>query len=371
MGTVGLVLVAAGSGSRLGQGIPKALVTVSGATVLEHAIRGIAPLNLSAIAVAVPFSHFAEATDICHNSGVPVTVVPGGANRTASVRQAARALPDVDVILVHDVARPWTPVEVFQRVIDSVIETGDGAIPVLSVVDTTVQVDGDIVAGSPHRDGLRRVQTPQGFPGAGFLAALDASADEFTDDATLWRSTGGTVRIVDGDERASKITFPGDIAEVESRLRVGVGTDAHQFDSAESLWLGTLEWTGHPGLAGHSDGDVVAHAITDALLSAGSLGDIGSRFGTDDPRYAGARGEVFIGGALELLALSGLAVQSVSVQIIGNAPKIGPRRVELEDALSDVLGAPVSVTATTTDGMGMTGEGLGLAAIAIAHVITR
>ncbi len=369
MATVGLVLVAAGSGTRLGRGIPKAFVEIGGVTLLEHSLRVASGLDATAIAVAAPFTHLDVAAQICADSGVPATVVPGGTTRTHSVRQAVAALPDVDVIVVHDVARPWAPLDVFQRVIASVVDTDDAAIPVLPVVDTTVQVDGEVVAGSPHRDGLRRVQTPQAFPGERFARLVADNSDEFTDDATLWRSVGGTVRVVDGDHVSAKITTPQDLVADQAQMRVGVGTDAHRFDAAEPLWLGTLEWPGHPGLAGHSDGDVVAHAITDALLSAGRLGDIGSRFGTDDPRYAGARGEVFITGALELLTEAGHTVTSVSVQIIGNSPKIGPRRIELEDALTAIVGAPVSVTATTTDGMGLTGEGQGLAAIAVAHVL--
>lgn len=181
----------------------------------------------------------------------------------------------------------------------------------------------------------------------------------------------GTVRTVVGDERGVKITTPADLAAATGNIRVGLGTDTHAFGGDKPLWLGCIEWPGEIGLDGHSDGDAVAHAITDALLQGAGLGDIGSRFGTSDPRYAGARGEVFIRGALEALAEQGLAPRSVSVQIVGNKPKIGPRRTELEAVLTDIIGAPVSVSATTTDGLGFTGEGKGITAVAIAHVAAR
>jgi 2-C-methyl-D-erythritol 4-phosphate cytidylyltransferase/2-C-methyl-D-erythritol 2,4-cyclodiphosphate synthase len=330
------------------------------------------------VVVVVPKSQVALAQEQLRQvAGAAVeygSVVVGAATRQSSVAVGLEALwPDVGVVLVHDAARPFTPTGLFEAVVARVRASGQGVIPGLPVPDTLKRMDADVALETIDRSVLSAIQTPQGFPRVELTEAYAAASEDYTDDAAVFAAAGHTVRVISGDALAFKITTPWDLRRAQALVdlapagfRSGIGIDIHAYDESVPLWLGGLHWPDEPGLAGHSDGDALSHAICDALLSAAGLGDLGSRFGTDDPRFAGAHGEVFLRATLELVAGAGFGIQNVSVQVIGNRPRLATRRSELEKHLSEVVGAPVSVAATTADGLGFIGKGEGIAAIATA-----
>ena len=385
---VAVIVVAAGSGTRLGAEAPKAFVGIDDHSILRHALRGVFAGPLAQVVIVAPTTHVGEATTDAHEAAGEraelVTVVAGGSTRQESVAAGLHAVwPDVEVVLVHDAARALTPGDVFDRVVAAVQGGTDAVLPVLPVVDTIKRVAGADVVEAVDRSLLAAAQTPQGFRRAVLDEAYAQADADHTDDAALVQAAGHSVTTVAGDELAFKITTPADLqrarllvapiapvgpAQPTALPRVGVGTDVHAYGGDGALWLAGLEWPGEQGLRGHSDGDAVAHAIVDALLSAAGLGDIGTHFGTDRPEFAGAHAPVFLARTRELLAEAGYAVGNVSVQVQANRPRFAARRAEAEATLSAALGAPVSVTATTTDGLGFTGRTEGVAAFATALV---
>ncbi len=386
---VAVIVVAAGSGTRLGADAPKAFVGIDAHTILRHALRGVFAAPQAQVVVVTPADRVGDATTEAHEAagdrGDLVSVVAGGTTRQASVAAGLAAVwPDVEIVLVHDAARALTPPEVFARVIDAVAAGSDAVIPVLPVVDTLKRIDADTVVEPVDRSVLAAAQTPQGFRRAVLDDAYRDAATDHTDDAALLQAAGTVVRTVPGDERAFKITTPADLDRARGLVspippvvpaapvaipRVGIGTDVHAFGGDGTLWLAGLEWPGEPGLHGHSDGDAVAHAIVDAVLAAAGLGDIGTHFGTDQPEYAGAHAAAFLARTRALAGEAGWRIGNVSVQVQANRPRFAARRAEAERVLSEALGAPVAVSATTTDGLGFTGTGEGVAAFAVAVVV--
>ncbi|MGT2426143.1 2-C-methyl-D-erythritol 2,4-cyclodiphosphate synthase [Amnibacterium kyonggiense] len=373
------MVVAAGDGLRLGAGMPKALVPVAGRTMLDWALDGVLAADVDRVVVTAPAAAPAavEALVRARPDGARVTVVAGGSTRQESV---AVALADVDpgeVVLVHDAARPLTPSSLFDRVRAAVVVTGAGVVPALGAADTIKEVDGTEVVATLDRSRLAAVQTPQGFPAGALQRAYAVAGTGHTDDASVFAAAGGAVTTVLGEPDAFKVTTAWDLRRVEQQLlpaspvRTGIGIDVHAVDADRPLHLGGLEWPGEAGLAGHSDADVVCHAVTDALLSAAGLGDLGSRFGVDRAEEAGRAGLDFVTRAVGLLADAGFSPVSVAVQVVGNRPHIGPRRDEIVALLSAAVGAPVAVAGTTTDGLGLTGRGEGVAAVATALVAPR
>lgn len=387
-----VVVVAAGSGTRLNGGAPKAFVPLGEHSILHHALRGVFAGPSAQVVVVVPAGYEIAARAVVESAGgadAAVSVVTGGSSRQGSVAAGLAALDDrVDIVLVHDAARALTPPVVFERVVEAVAAGAAAAIPTVPVVDTIKRVDaaGNVVEGV-DRSELAAAQTPQGFRRSVLAAAVAAATADHTDDAAVVAAAGHTVVTVQGDDLSFKITTSPDLERARGLVaplrvtsappaasaglsRVGLGTDVHAFGGEGSLWLAGLEWPGEIALSGHSDGDAVAHAIVDALLSAAGLGDIGTHFGTDRPQFAGAHADAFLSHTLTLLRDAGWQVGNVAVQVQANRPRFAGRRVEAERVLSAALGgAPVAVSATTTDGLGFTGRTEGVAAFATALIV--
>ena len=389
---VAVIVVAAGSGTRLGAATPKAFVGLDDHSILRHALRGVFAAPSAQVIVVAPADRagdaLTEALEAAADLRDLVTVVVGGATRQESVRAGLHAVwGDVDIVLVHDAARALTPPEVFARVIAAIDAGAAGVIPVLPVVDTIKRVEGSEIVAAVDRSALAAAQTPQGFRREVLDAAYRDATGDFTDDAALVAEAGHPVAVVAGDALAFKITTPADLARARGLVapvpaatatiahaptapRVGIGTDVHAFGGDGDLWLAGLEWPGEPALSGHSDGDAVAHAIVDALLSAAGLGDIGTHFGTSRPEYAAAHADAFLARTLGLLGEAGWRIGNVAVQVQALRPRFAARRAEAEAALSAALGgASVTVSATTTDGLGFTGAGEGVAAFAVALLL--
>ena len=377
--SVAVILVAAGKGERLGAGTPKALVRVAGTTLLEHAIsRAIGTKDLAQLVITATAGYLEQFLSLATPhipSGIELVVLEGGETRQQSIALAlGRVDKSAEVILVHDAARAFTPTEVFDRVVAEVSASGFGVVPVVAVHDTVKRASGEEVLETVDRSELRAAQTPQGFPAQLLRGAYSSETEEHTDDASLVQAFGHRVLSVAGDRMAMKVTTADDLILashlVGGEQRTGIGTDTHRFseESDKPLYLGTILWDGERGLDGHSDGDALSHAIVDALLSAAGLGDIGSNFGVDRPEFTGANGKVFLEEALVKLHSHGLSVINVSAQIIGNRPKVAPMRALVEQALTAIIHAPVTISATTTDGLGFLGNTEGVAVVASALI---
>jgi 2-C-methyl-D-erythritol 4-phosphate cytidylyltransferase/2-C-methyl-D-erythritol 2,4-cyclodiphosphate synthase len=317
--------------------------------------------------------------DAISGRALPPPVI-GGALRRHSVRNGLEALAEtgeVGRVLIHDAARPFLPAVVIDRLLDKV-GAYEGAAPGLPVVDTLVRFD-TYIGGSVARDHLYRIQTPQAFEFSAVLAAHRCWPDDqdATDDAQMVRDTGHEVVIVPGDPMLEKITLPEDFARAEQRLsaslisRTGSGFDVHALADGEELWLGGVLIPHHRGLKGHSDADVLLHALTDAILGAICEGDIGTHFPPSDPQWRGAASSRFVEHAVALVAARGGRIDHADLTVICEAPKIGPHREPIRARIAELLRLPlsqISIKATTTERLGFTGRGEGIAAQAIVTV---
>jgi 2-C-methyl-D-erythritol 4-phosphate cytidylyltransferase / 2-C-methyl-D-erythritol 2,4-cyclodiphosphate synthase len=373
--SVTALIVAAGKGERAGAGIPKQYRPLGGKPVLRWAVEAMA--RHSAVRdVRVVIGDGQEALAASALEGIDFgPLIRGGAERADSVRAGLAAISG-DAALVHDAARPFCPAEVIDRLLAS-LEFFEGAAPVLPIGDTLARA-GERIEEPVDRSGLVRVQTPQAFRlGALKQAYARWSGPSPTDETSVVRAAGMSVAAVAGDAALDKLTTPDDFRRAEEWLsarlvpRTGMGFDVHAFGGDGPLMLGGVAIPHPRGLAGHSDADVVLHAITDALLGAAGLGDIGEHFPPSDPRWKGASSDQFLAHAAALLNERGAILDHVDCTIIGEEPRIGPWRDAMRARIADILGVDVdqvSIKATTTDGLGFTGRREGLAAQAVANI---
>ncbi|MXO95702.1 bifunctional 2-C-methyl-D-erythritol 4-phosphate cytidylyltransferase/2-C-methyl-D-erythritol 2,4-cyclodiphosphate synthase [Erythrobacter aquimaris] len=365
------IVVAAGKGIRAGQPLPKQFAMWRGKPVVRHSVEAFLAEGASQVVVAIPPGGEALAREAL--AGLEVLRVEGGSTRQESVARALEAIGTADNVLIHDAARPDVPRAVIAGLLEA-LETHEGAIPTLPVVDSLAIDTEGLMSGSADRDVLRRVQTPQAFR---FAAILDAHRDwpgarDAGDDAQVLRASGGAVALVEGDERLKKLTFAEDFVTPSLDVRTGMGFDVHRLVQGEELWLGGIRIDYEKGLSGHSDADVALHTIVDALLGAVARGDIGDHFPPSDPQWKGASSDRFLLHAAKLVGEAGYRIGNIDLTIICEAPKIGPHREAMRARIADLAGVDIdsiSVKATTTERLGFTGRGEGIAAQAIATVI--
>lgn len=373
--TITALIVAAGKGERLGAGRPKQYRPLAGKPVLRHAVEALIE-HPRVDAVRIVIGPGQEETARLALDGLEVgDFILGGAQRSDSVRAGLQAVGD-GVVLVHDAARPFCPPEVIDRLLDA-LSNADGAVPVLPVADTLAKGDSEL-RGTVNRTQMLRVQTPQAFHLEDLLFAFEeAGTTSATDESTVMFNAGLRVATVAGDPMLDKLTTAADWERAEHMLaarmiaRTGMGFDVHAFDGPGPLIMGGVEIEHDRGLAGHSDADVVLHSITDALLGAAALGDIGQHFPPSDPQWKGAASDIFLAHAANLIRQRGGIIDHVDCTIICEAPKIGPHRTAMQARVAEILGLSpqaVSIKATTTERLGFTGRGEGIAAQAIATI---
>ena len=379
--TFSAIVVAAGSGSRAGQGGPKQWRKVGGKTVARWSVEAFLAAGAKTVVLVAPPGDLKFAAEIFHDVK-GLRIVAGGAERADSVMSGLAALADQtpDIVMIHDAARPFLKARHIDDLTAALADC-EGAILALPVADTLKRESPEGKVATAPRDGLWRAQTPQAFRYDLLTAAYASWPGEAppTDEAVVVEAAGGRVRLVSGDPALMKLTYPEDFDMAEmiaggARLtRVGQGIDAHRFGPGDGVWLCGVKIAHDRELIGHSDADAGLHAITDAILGAIGEGDIGDHFPPTDPQWKGAPSHIFLAHAAELVRKKGGALINVDVTLVCEKPKIKPHRQAMREKLAEILALPVdriSVKATTTEGMGYTGREEGILAQAIASVET-
>jgi len=387
---VGLLVVAGGRGVRLGADRPKQYLTCAGRPVIVHTLEALAAsFPFSAVTVVIRADDralydgaVAQLTTSAAAALGPPAI--GGATRQQSVLSGLEALAaaDLDIVLIHDAARPFPSRALIARAIEAAERHGAAA-PGTAMNDTVKQVDADgRVLATPPRSGLRAVQTPQAFRFPLILAAhrraAAAGVGDLTDDVAVAAWAGTPAYVFEGDPANVKVTTMQDLEAAETRLtatlsetRVGQGFDVHAFAPGDHVWLCGIRIAHSAALSGHSDADVGLHALADALYGALADGDIGQHFPPSDPQWKGTASKVFLAHAADRVRGRRGVIVNVDVTLVCEVPKIGPHRDAMRARIAEIAGLDVgrvAVKATTSEKLGFTGRGEGIACMATATV---
>jgi 2-C-methyl-D-erythritol 4-phosphate cytidylyltransferase/2-C-methyl-D-erythritol 2,4-cyclodiphosphate synthase len=377
---VSAILAAGGLGTRAGAGIPKQFRSLDGQTLLERSLSVLARHpRIAEVVVALPAAHL-HPPPACLSAPWPAAVrgVEGGARRRDSVARAlAQVSPGAGVVLVHDAARPFASAALIDRMIDAAAESG-AAVPAVRAHDTVkrgVARDGHVWVGETlPREQIYLAQTPQAFRREVLLLAFAAGGDDdATDEAGLVERSGGTVRVVEGEPTNVKITTADDFHSGAGALtRIGTGYDLHRLVPGRRLVLAGVEVPFDLGLDGHSDADIVCHAVTDAVLGAAAAGDIGRLFPDTDPAWKDADSLALLRQAVAAVAAAGHRVGNVDVTVVAQRPKLLPHLEAMRANLAAALGVDagcVSVKGKTNEGVDSTGRGESMACHAVALLV--
>lgn len=390
---IAVIIAAAGRGERFDPANPKTWAHLAGQTLVERAWRSFCPDSLGAasqkclverIGIAVGEAHMEEAERMVTVCPIPLTIVQGGETRGQSVRQVLAKVPEaIEIIAVHDAARPFWPLDKWDELVKEASAAG-GAIPAVRVNDT-LKHDADSGLETVNRSALWTAQTPQVFR-ADLLREAYKTAKQLgidaTDDADLVQRVGGKVRIVASTATNLKITTQADwqLAKAmtdhtnSSVLRCGHGYDVHRLGGPGALMLGGVRLAETGGLIGHSDGDVLLHAICDALLGAAALGDIGRHFPPTDQKYKGCDSRELLRATVEILRASNFIPCQIDATVAAEAPRLAAHITAMRETIASDLGLnvdAVSVKATTTEGLGFVGRREGIAAHAVVMIQQR
>jgi 2-C-methyl-D-erythritol 4-phosphate cytidylyltransferase / 2-C-methyl-D-erythritol 2,4-cyclodiphosphate synthase len=367
-----VLIPAAGAGQRLGASVPKALVEVAGIPLLVRTLKRFAPLGLTDSAIVlVPPEEGHAFRAVLNDAALPhVRIVDGGKERQDSVRNGLEALDgDTEIVAIHDAARPFVPLDAVGAAIEAAADHGAATVAI-PAVDTILQAsEAGMLEATPDRARLWACQTPQVFRVAVIRGAhAQARAQHFaaTDDATLAQRCGAPVKLIPGTPENFKITTPFDLERAEAmirkerrQMRIGAGYDLHRLIAGRPLLLGGVEIPHEKGLEGHSDADALCHALTDAILGAAALGDIGQLFPDTDPAYQGADSMELLRKAYARAREAGYRLVNVDSTIIAQRPKLAPHIPAIRAALGEALKIDVdciSVKAKTNEGLGPEGR---------------